>query len=444
MAKRPAASGKKPHEQNIYEHHLKRELGLFEATFYGIGIIIGAGIFVMLGTASGFAGNAVWLSFVLAALIAAFTGLSYCELSSRFPHEAAEYLYTKEAFHSKELSFIIGWLLIITSAFSAATVAVGFAGYFTKLVSVPMAETAVILLLLLSAINFRGMKESAKLSVIFAVMEVAALVIVILISIPYLGSVNYLMTPEGSLPLGLGGVGAAAALVFFAFIGFETIPKISDETRKPTKNIPKALIYSLAISTVLYILVSISAVSIIPWEGLSASSAPIADITMKAAGPLMGSIVSFLALVATLSTVLIILVAGSRIMYGMANEGALPRHLAFVHPKRRTPFIAVFMIMIMSMVFVYAGNIMLLASMTNIGMFMVFIFVNLSLISVRLRERKPHAPFRVPVNIGRFPVLALFGLIASVIFLLQFEPMVYTYQAAVIVVGLLLFKILHN
>ena len=433
----------KAHKGQLYEHHLKRELGLFEATFYGVGIIIGAGIFVMLGSASGLAGNAVWLSFVLSALIAAFTGLSYCELSSRYPHESAEYLYTKQAFRSLSLSFIIGWLLIITAAFSAATVAVGFAGYFSALFSTPVAETAVMLLLLLSLVNFRGIKESARMSVIFALMEIGALVIVILISIPFLGSVNYFSTPSGSLPAGLGGVAAAAALVFFAYIGFDTIPKISDETRKPSKTIPKALVYSLVISTVLYILVSLSVVSVLPWEGLAASVAPLTDVTIAAAGPIWGSIISFLALVATLSTVLIILVAGSRTIYGMAKEGALPEYLAHVHPKRRTPYIAVFLIMVLSMVFVYTGNITTLASMTNVGMFIVFIFVNASLISVRFKA-KNRSPFRVPLNIGRFPVLALFGLVTSAIFLLQFEPIIYTYQAAAIAAGLFMFKILHT
>ncbi len=433
-------------EKSIYEHHLKRELGLFEATFYGLGIIIGAGIFVMLGTASGVAGNAVWLSFVLSALIAAFTGLSYCELSSRFPHESAEYLYTKEAFGSHPLSFVIGWLLITTAAFSAAAVAVGFSGYFSAMFGTPIAETAVALLLLLSAINFWGIKESAKMSVLFAIMELAALVIIIMISIPFFGSVNYLSTPEGALPMGMGGVAAAAALVFFAYIGFETIPKVSDETKKPTKTIPKALVYSLVISTALYILVSISAVSVVPWEGLSASNAPLTELALQAGGPMTGSVISFLALIATLSTALIILVAGSRVIYGMAKEGAFPRVLAYVHPKTHTPFIAIFLVMAMSIVFVYAGDIALLASMTNIGMFIVFIFVNASLISVRIKRKKEfmlHAPFKMPVNIGRFPVLALFGLITSAVFLLQFEPVVYSYQAAVIVVSLLLYKLIH-
>jgi APA family basic amino acid/polyamine antiporter len=427
----------------LYKHHLKRELGLAEATFYGLGIIIGAGIYVLLGSAAGTAGNSVWLSFLISAIIAAFTGLSYCELSSRYPHEAAEYLYASKAFGPKLLPFLIGWLLIITSAFSAATVALGFAGYFGNMFGTPLALTAIVLLVVLSIINFRGIKESADISVVLSILQIVGLLIVIFFAIPHLGSVDYFSTPMGTLPLGFGGVAAAAALVFFAYIGFDTIPKISDETRKPSKTIPKALIWSLLISTVLYIVVAVSVVSIIPWSELATSTAPLADTVARAAGPWWGSVVTIMAYCATISTVLIILVAGSRMIYGMAEEGALPKFLSAVHPKRRTPFVAIFLMLLLSMFFVYAGDLVTVANMTTAGMFIVFIVVNASLIVVR---RKPghNPPFKVPLNIGKFPILALFGLITSIYLLLQFEPVIYAYEAATLFVGLMLYGLVKK
>ena len=418
---------------------LKKDLGLLDATFYGIWIIIGAGIFVLLGKGAGLAGNSVWLSFVIAALIAAFTGLSYCELSSRFPKESAEYIYTKKAFGWKSFSFIIGWVLVFAAAFSASTVAIGFAGYFSEMFGTSMTATAVVLLLFLSLINFYGIRESSKLNIVFALMEVLALVIVIAISLPYLGSVNYFETPQGLLPLGLGGVAAASSLIFFAYIGFDTIPKISEETKNAKKTIPKALVYSLSVSTVFYIIVAISAVSVLPWEQLAVSSAPLADVVLMGGGPAIGYVISIIALFATFSTVLVILIAGSRMIYGMAKEGAFPEIFSYLHPKRRTPFIAVFIIMVLSMLFVYTGNIEFLASMTNLGIFIAFLFVNLSLIVVRMKTRN-EPPFRAPLNIGRFPLLALFGAIASVFLILQFETVVYLYEVAVIVVGVVVYK----
>ncbi|MBM3304069.1 MAG: amino acid permease, partial [Candidatus Aenigmarchaeota archaeon] len=388
-------------------------------------------------------GNSVWLSFIIAAAMAAFTGLSYCELSSRYPDESAEYIYTRKAFRLSALSFIIGWVLILAAAFSASTVAIGFAGYFFELFGTPIPAVAAVLLLLLSIVNFCGIKESAKLNVVFALLEVVALVIVIFAAVPYLGSADYFSTPAGGVAHDFGGIAAAAALIFFAYIGFDTLPKVSEETKNARKTIPKALLYSLAISTVLYIIVAISAVSVMPWNELAASKAPLADVVLRAGGPALGSVISLLALFATFSTVLIILIAGSRMIYGMSRRRALPEVLSCIHPKRGTPFIAVFMIMILSMLFVYMGDITMLASMTNIGIFIGFLFVNAALIALRFGdEGRPE--FRAPLNIGRLPVTAVLGVIASVFLLLQFEPVVYFYEFLVIAAGMVAYLLLRR
>jgi APA family basic amino acid/polyamine antiporter len=149
---------------------LKKALGLFELSLYGIGIILGAGIYSLIGVGAGIAGNAIWISFVFAAIIAAFTGLSYAELSSIYPKEAAEYNYTKNAFQKKNLSFIVGWLMVLASVVAAVTVAFGFAGYFTHLFGGEITLTAAFLILFLSSINYIGIKESSTFNILSTII----------------------------------------------------------------------------------------------------------------------------------------------------------------------------------------------------------------------------------------------------------------------------------
>src|SRR3972149_9798419 len=233
---------------------LKRQLGLLEITLSGVGIILGAGIYALLGKATGLAGNAVWLSFAFAAFVAIFTGLSYAELSSMFPKASAEHQYTKSAFNKKP-AFIIGWLIIFSGIIGASTVALGFGGYFSALFKVPVLTSAFVLIVILSLLLFYGIKESAWFAIISTLIETAGLIIIIFIGLPYLGKVDYFEMPQG-----LAGVFEASALVFFAYTGFESIVKLSEETKDPEKTIPRGLMLSVLISVILYIMVAISAV----------------------------------------------------------------------------------------------------------------------------------------------------------------------------------------
>ena len=166
---------------------LKRELGLFEATVYGVGIILGAGIYALIGEAAGLTGNSVWLSFVVGAIVASFTGLSYAELATMIPKAAAEYVYLRKA-GSKMLGFLIGWLIIFTGVASAATVALGFGGYFKGLFELPIVFTAAALIGILSYINFLGIKQSSRFNVIFTAVEVIGLVMVIVLGLTVFGN----------------------------------------------------------------------------------------------------------------------------------------------------------------------------------------------------------------------------------------------------------------
>lgn len=413
---------------------LKRSIGLLETTAYGVGIILGAGIYALIGEAAGLAGNSLWMSFVIGAIVASFTGLSYCELSTMYPKAAAEYVYTKKAFKKELISFVLGWLIIFTGIVSAAAVALGFAGYFHSLFNTPIVPIAILLILVLSFLNFYGIKESARFNAVVTVIEALGLILIIFIGLGSWGKVNYF-----ELPFGFKGVFSAAALIFFAYIGFEDIVNMAEETRRPRKVLPKAIILAIIITTLLYILVSISAVSVVGWQELGQSKAPLALVASKVFGEKAFFILSLIALFATTNTVLIILVVTARMMYGMARDRSLPKVLGSVHRKRGTPWIAVLVTMIFSILFASIGKIGIVAKVTSLTAFITFSFVNASLIWLRFTKPKVERPFKVPLNIGKFPILPALGLLTCLFMITQFSLDNLLITLAIIVTGMILF-----
>ena len=241
---------------------LRRNVGLFGAVTYGVGIILGAGVYVLIGSAAGFAGNSLWLSFVIGALISAFTGLSYAELSAMYPKAAAEYVYVKKAFASELLAFLAGWLIVFSGVVSISTVSLGFASYLSALSGSPVVLSAVVLLVSLSILNFVGIKESTRVNMLFTAVEIGGLILVIVLGLSKAGSVDYFDVPSVS------GVFAAAALMFFAYLGFEDVVNIAEEMKNLEKNLPKALILSILVTTIFYVLVALSVVNLASWEVL--------------------------------------------------------------------------------------------------------------------------------------------------------------------------------
>ncbi len=410
---------------------LKRELGLFDVTMYGIGLILGAGIYVLIGKAAETAGNMLWLSFVIVAVIATFTGLSYAELSSMYPKAAAEYVFIKKAFNSDFLAFIVGWLIVFTTTISASTISLGFAGYLSGLSGLPISLTAPLLIIGLSLVNFYGIQESSWMNILFTLVEVSGLVIII-----YLGFTFGVHNPEIYLenPFGFTGILAAIPLIFFAYIGFEHIANVAEETKNPTRVVPRAVILSISATAVLYVLVSLAAVSILDWSALGLSLSPLADV----AGSVLGSngylLLSVIALFATTNTVLISLIAGSRILYGMAEQHSLPLFLSRVHSKRRTPWLSVIAVMIIALALLLIENMVTIAEITVFTIVVTFTFVNLSLIWLRYKEPNAERPFKVPVNIGKFPVLPFLGVITSIAGITQFD--IYVVSVGLSVIGL--------
>jgi len=425
-------------------YKLKRSIGLFQATLYGIGIILGAGIYALIGAGAGIAGNALWLSFLIAAFIASLTGLSYAELASMYPKEAAEYVYTKKAFNRKTLSFVVGWVMLVVGVVSAATVALGFGGYFSYMIGGPPILIAGVLIVLLSFLNYWGMKESAEFNVVSTVAEVAGLIIIIALGMYFFGtsgiSENFLEVPE---TVGAAGILSATALIFFAFIGFEQVANISEETKDAKKVIPKALIISIVVTTIIYILVTVSAIGILGWESLSQSKAPLTEVVGRLLGSDASLFMTILALFATSNTVLVLLIVTSRILYGISCQHSLPKVCKKIG-KRGTPYIAISLVMVFSILSLFIGGIATVALLTTIGTFIAYLFVNLSLIWLRFKKPRARRPFKAPLNIGRFPVLAFLGVIVCGAMMFYFEPSLLLFELIVVLVGIGIYKIFNK
>ncbi|MBT4870573.1 MAG: amino acid permease [Candidatus Diapherotrites archaeon] len=414
-----------PDPQKLPMDTLKKSITLKQATIYGIGIILGAGIYALIGEAAGMAGNAVWLAFVVSAIIASFTALSYAELSKLFPKSAAEFVYVQETTKSKALAFFIGYMTILTGFISAAAVALGFSTYFKIFGIGNPIFIAIAVIVILSIINFRGIEESAKLNTIFTIIEAGGLIFIIIIGLSFIGSVDLLSVPSGATPFSMdffAPILGAAALIFFAYLGFEDIANIAEETKNPKKTVPLALLISLIVTTIIYVLVAVVAISVVPAAELAASSAghsisegPLALVASTAlANPIGGLLFTFIALFATANTILILLIVSSRMLYGMARENTLPKALAKIHKKNKTPYIAIAVAGVISILFALSGSIGVVAALTNLGVFLVFFAVNGALIAYRYnnrKEKKKDDGFRVPGNIGWLPILPTLGAI---------------------------------
>jgi APA family basic amino acid/polyamine antiporter len=435
-------------EQDNTQPKLKRRVSLFAVTVYGIGNILGAGIYALIGEVVGITGNFTWIAFILAAIIGALTGLSYAELSAMYPKSAAEFVYIEKALKNRLLSFILGWIIIFSGLFSAATVAISFGGYLAALLGMPtimiIIPIAIILIIILSLVNHIGIKESTWTNIAFTMIEAFGLILIIVIGIPFLGTVNYFELPPPIIDFTgvFSAVFSAVSLIFFAYIGFEDIANIAEEVKEPSKNLPKAIIYSVVITTILYCFTAISVVSILPYSIISGSPDPLNAVASAVLGVPGGIIMSFIALFATANTVLIILIVTSRMMYGMARDKALPESLANISPKRRTPTIAVFLTMGLTIILIFLGDLTLVANATVFGVLITFLLVNLSLIILRKRNPDEERPFKVKPNIGWIPITALLGTIICFALLFTFDPIIIGIQVVIIIIGIVIFYLL--
>jgi len=397
------------------EQPLRRTLSLPLVTFYGLGNILGAGIYVLIGKVVGEAGLFAPLSFLLAALLASLTAFTYAELSARFPLSAGEAVYVQEALGIGWLSSAVGILLVLAGIVSAATIMKGFAGYLQVFIPLPAGMAIVLMVVMLGGLAAWGIAESVALAALVTVVEVAGLLLIIGIAAPgmvTLGSLAAELPPVTGTTV-LPGILMGAFLAFYAFIGFEDMVNVAEEVRHPERNLPRAILLALLISSVLYLLVSLAAITAMPADRLAAVDAPLAVMYEYVTGrePLLITLISMLAVV---NGALIQIIMASRVCYGMARQRWLPAWFGRVYPRTQTPVMATLTVAVLVLLAALWFPIEALAKATSFFLLIVFALVNLSL--WRLKRRRATAdrnafcvPRWVPVT-GFFASIAFVGL----------------------------------
>ena len=390
---------------------LRRELGLLETVVYGVGLILGAGIYAILGEATGVTGGSIVISFLLAAAIAALTGLSYAELASIFPKAEGDYIYVREAFNRELLSDLTAVGRLFMGVISTAAVALAFSGYLSAFVDVPPIPVAVLLIVGMGLVNFWGIELSTRINILFTAIEVLGLLIIIWLGGGSWGNAQVLQTPNG-----LFGVVHAAFLIFFAYLGFGSIVNLSEETENATVTIPRAIVLSIGITTLLYVFVGLSAVALIDWQTLGQSASPLAAVALAGWGPLGSTLLAVIALFSTTNTVLILQISTSRLLYGVSKSQyhVFPAVLSRVHPSRQTPHYAVALVGVLAIPFVLLGDIGLVAGLANFMLLLVFVLVNAALLKLRFSQPRVERGFRTPLNVGRLSLTAVAGVLSSV------------------------------
>ncbi len=376
---------------------LKRSLGLWLMALYGLGNIVGAGIYVLIGKVAGEAGYGTALAFVIASIVAGLTALSYMELSARFPVSAGATAFVHGAFNKSSLSRIIGILMVVSGVVSTGVLARGFAGYTQLIVPLPEPVLIIVVITILTLVAVKGMKESATLATIFTFIELIGLGLIIWFGKSSLvtGLANPAQTFAIDPRFGLAGVLAGAFLAFYAFIGFEDMVNVAEEVKKPERTMPLAIIIALVTATILYIAVAIIATNTINPTELASSEAPM-TLVFSRLTTAPAFIITIIGISAAINGGLAHIIMGSRMLYGMAKRGWIREELAKVHADTRTPVVATLVIAITTTIIAIFMPLEMLARATSLIVLCIFVLVNISLYIIKGRPQKRQSTLRVP------------------------------------------------
>jgi len=375
---------------------LRRTLGFWALVAYGIGDILGAGIYALMGKIAGISGMYAWLAFAVAMAVAGLTAISYAELGRRFPRSGGEAYFCQQAFGWPTVSLMIGWLVFSSGVVSLATVSRASADY--ALAPWPAASETLhagivgTFLLVLTGINFWGIRESSLANIFCTLVESSGLIIVLVVGIIFLaGREAPPLPPAAAVGAAAGGLNwsliiQGSALAFFAFIGFEDMVNVSEEVKDPQRNMPRAILTALLVAGSVYVLVAWVATQVVAPDELAAAQGPLLLVVQRAAPAFPAWIFVMIALFAVANTGLLNYVMGSRLLYGMAQEGLLPRWLGALHPRTQTPYAAILVILAVALSLAITGTIQMLAGTTSFLLLLVFATVNLSLVAIKYRE----------------------------------------------------------
>ncbi len=418
------------------EIKFSRDLGLLEATTLGVGAMIGAGIFILSGMAAGIAGPAATLSYILCGLMTLFTALSYSELSSSIPLAGGGYTFVHQGLGGY-IAFLNGWALIFGSVVACALYALGFAEHFNPLLNLMVKASpsikfsAFAIALVLLVINIKGTKESGKTQNFLTLTKVAMLIIFIGLCIPFVRVQNFVPFA----PFGFTGIISATALIYISFFGFELISSASEEIKNPKKTVPKAILLSLFIPTLIYVAVVLVSVGILDYKTLGTSAAPLVLIAKKVLGDYGLLFVLIAGLLSTVSALNATVLAAARQTYAMGRDGYLPGKIFRLHPQFKTPYTAIAVVGVVILLFTLSGEVEFVAHLANFCYLFALILVNLSVIMLRKKEPRLRRPFKLPWH----PLIPLLAIACNVAILAFMSPRTYLLGAGWLGLGSLVY-----
>lgn len=403
------------------EPELRRSIGLWQMVLYCAGSMLGAGIYGLIGKAAGEMGSAVWLGFLVAMVAALLTGLSYASLGSRYPRAGGAAYVTHRAFKNGLLTHVLG-IAVACSGLTSIAAGAWVIGQNLQRVPglevLPVVALSLAYLFLMSAIVFRGIRESMWFNVVCSIVEAGGLLLVIIVGARFWGSTDLLATPANPIGGELLAIPPlliiqGAVLTFFSFVGFEDSLNVAEEVKNPRRNLPLGLVLGMLISCTLYLGVAVTAVSVIPWQELAEAEAPLADVMLRAAPWFPPWAFIAITIFAVANSALVNYVTASRLLYGMARDGRLPRPLAKVHATRRTPHVAIGLLLVILICLALAGDIAELAAATVLLLLSVFVVVNAALVVLKLRPGEPTEGFNVPIIVPAAGAVVCLGLLIA-------------------------------
>jgi APA family basic amino acid/polyamine antiporter len=409
---------------------LKRTLNLLDATSVGIGAIIGAGIFVVLGIAIGYAGPSIIISIIVAGIVASFTAFSFAELGSAIPKEGGAYEFAFELI-SPFAGFLVGCLWLFAQIVAGAAVSLGFASYFVAIFPILSLKTvAVVAALMLTGLNLVGIKQSATVNNILVIIKIAILCL-------FIGFGMFQIRPQNLSqfsPNGILGILQGAGLIFFAYLGFGRIAALGEEVKNPERNLPLSVLIALTVSVTIYVLTGLTATGLQNYQILAQSGSPIAEAAKAMGNFIIVAAVSFGALIATASVLLTNLIGLSRVAFAMARNSQLPKSVAKVSSKFRTPYISILVMGALLTVLAFALDLKQTVAITSFALLSVHVTVNFS--AIRLRKKMPGSTkFRVPL----YPLIPLLGLFSCTILMFSLPLESWIVAAIVVAISVVLY-----
>ncbi|UZJ32326.1 amino acid permease [Streptomyces endophytica] len=428
---------------------LRRSMGVWQLTMISIGATLGTGIFVVLGNAVPDAGPAVVISFVIAGITALFSALSYAELAGTIPVSGSSYSYAYATL-GELVAWVCGWCLLLEYGVSVAAVAVGWGQYLNELLAGTIGFTlpdalsqppgdggyfnlpALLVVLLAMAFLLGGAKESARANTIMVLVKIAALLLFCGVAFQGIKSGNY----ANFMPMGMAGVSAAGATLFFSYIGFDAASTAGEEAKNPQRDLPRAIMLSLLIVTALYCLVAAIAVGAMPWQKFKGSEAALAGILTAVTGQSWWAVLlAFGAVIAIASVVLTVLYGQTRILFAMSRDGLVPKAFAKVHAKSGVPRVNTVIVSLFCGVLAAAVPLGQLADATSIGTLFAFALVNVAVIVLRRTRPEMTRTFRTPLS----PLFPAIGFLLCLWMMYNLEAVTWVVFGVWMVVGLVVY-----